>query len=123
MSAVVMPEKSVDSESVLPAQFRDIWRRAQYISAERTLALAVLHQVVLDLQKFCFAGGRRHQRMYMQAYQWVASEARDWPYSFANLCDMLALSPEALRAELLGKEAPFRAADTAAGATRMGRAA
>jgi len=34
-------------------------------------------------------------------YQWVASDCRQWPFSFVNICEILDLSPQALRAQLL----------------------
>ena len=37
----------------------------------------------------------------MEAYKWVASGDRSWPYSFVNLCEALKLSPEYLRAGML----------------------
>jgi hypothetical protein len=84
-----------------PAQFRDIWSGAGH-SPERELAAAVLDAAVVDLQKYRYARGRGRQRMYWQTYQWVASSDREWPFSFINICETLRLSPEALRARLLG---------------------
>jgi hypothetical protein len=42
----------------------------------------------------------------MEAYLWVASEERSWPYSFVNLCEALNLDPELTRDRLLGEVAP-----------------
>jgi hypothetical protein len=94
-------------EAALPTQFADIWHRSRAISPERALALAVLWEAVLDLQRFRFATRRRQQRLYWEAYEWVASEDRFWAYSFANLCDAIGLTPESVRQELLGAMAPL----------------
>ena len=110
MSPVSIPEELLASVSTLPEQFRDIWHRTRAISAERSLILSVLWQAVLDLHKYRFAKRRRQQLLYMEAYQWVACEDRRWPFSFVNLCEMLALSPEALRDKLLGDAAPLQGA-------------
>lgn len=83
-----------------PAQFRDIWSGEGY-SAERELAAAVLDAAAADLRNYRYARRRRRQRFYMQAYQWVASDERDWPFSFVNLCEYLRVSPVALREQLL----------------------
>jgi hypothetical protein len=89
------------SEVVLhPAQFRDLWHGDGH-SPERELAAAVLDAAAADLQKYRYSRGRRRQRIYWQAYQWVASEDRTWPFSFVNVCEFLRLSPAALRARLL----------------------
>ena len=98
----VLPEELLIPEPALPVQFKEIWHRSRAISPERALILAVLWQAADDLQKHRFARRRQHQRLYMEAYEWVASEDRRWPYSFVNLCELLALSPEALREGLLG---------------------
>lgn len=96
-------------EAALPTQFADIWHRSRAISPERALTLAVLWEAVLDLQRFRFATRRRQQRLYWEAYQWVVSDDRSWPYSFANLCDAVNLTPESVRRQLLGEMAPIPA--------------
>ena len=94
-------EDALVPEFVLPEQFADLWHRSRTISGERALALAVLWQAVLDLHKYRFAKRRRQQRFYMEAYRWVASDDREWPFSFVNLCGWLGFCPERLRAQLL----------------------
>ena len=80
------------------AQFHDIWSGN---SPERELAAAVLETAAADLQSCRYAGRRRRQWMYWQAYEWVASIDREWPFSFVNICELLRISPEALRTRLL----------------------
>ena len=93
-------------EAALPAQFHDIWHKSRAISPERALALAVLWEAVLDLDKYRFAKRRRQQRLYWEAYEWVTSDDRSWPYSFANLCDMVGLTVEPVRNQLLRELLP-----------------
>ena len=83
-----------------PAQFREIWSGEGH-SPERELAAAVLECAASDLRSFRYARRRRSQRLFWQAYQWVASDAREWPFAFVNICEFLCLSPEALRESLL----------------------
>ena len=90
-------------EAALPAQFDDIWHKTRAITPERALALAVLWESILDLDKYRFATRRRQQRLYWEAYDWITSDDRSWPFSFANLCDQLGLSVEPVRARLLGE--------------------
>lgn len=106
MSSVIVPEDLLAPEPALPIQFYEIWHRTRFITSERALVLSVLWQAVADLQKFRFARRRRQQRLYMEAYHWVASEDRNWPYSFVNLCEVLNLPDEALRDQLLSLELP-----------------
>jgi hypothetical protein len=104
----VPPEDLLMPEPALPAQFKDIWYRSRAISPERSLVLSVMWQAVLDLHKFRFAQRRQQQRLYMEAYEWVASEDRGWPFSFVNLCEMLNMHPGVTREQLLNGEIPSR---------------
>lgn len=70
-------------------------------AAEAELAAAVLKLAFADLQKHRGAREVRRKRAFRNAYTWVASDERRWPYSFLNVCDMLDLSPETVRARLL----------------------
>jgi hypothetical protein len=106
MSSVIVPEDVLAPEPALPAQFHEIWHRTRFITSERALALSVVWQAIIDLRKYRFAARRRQQRLYMEAYLWVASEERSWPYSFVNLCEALNLDPELTRDRLLGEVAP-----------------
>jgi hypothetical protein len=102
MSPVVIPEELIASEPALPVQFHEMWHKTRYVPPERSLLLSVVWQVVLDLQKYRFATRRRQQRLYMDAYQWVTCDDRQWPYAFRNVAELLNVDPERLRAELLG---------------------
>jgi hypothetical protein len=102
MSPVIIPEELIASEPALPVQFHEIWHKTRYVSPERSLLLSVVWQVILDLQKYRFATRRRQQRLYMDAYRWVTSDDRQWPYAFRNVAELLNVDPERLRAELLG---------------------
>ncbi len=84
----------------LPSQIRDVWYHSRAVTPERALGMAVIARALIDLDQ-CrspFIGGGR---VYRQAYEWVASNERSWPFSFLNLCDMLRLSPSAIRARWL----------------------
>jgi hypothetical protein len=85
----------------VPLQFYEIWHRPRAASPERELALSVLWQAAIDLQKGRDTRQRKRLRLHREAYKWVASNDRTWPFSFLNLCDVLNLSADCLRAELL----------------------
>src|SRR6476660_2892314 len=98
----IAQEEVIAPELTLPIQFRDLWHGPRAASPETVLAVSVLGQAANDLQSFRFARRRSRQRLYMEAYHWVASSDRSWPYAFLNLCDALRLSAESVRAQLLG---------------------
>ncbi|MEB2285375.1 MAG: hypothetical protein B6D46_00900 [Polyangiaceae bacterium UTPRO1] len=86
----------------------DVWGREapatepveREAQAERVLAAAVLHLAFEDLEKHRDAREVRRRRVFRDARTWVESDERRWPFSFLNVCDLLDLSPEALRAKL-----------------------
>ena len=73
---------------------------------EVALAKGVLVQARQDLRRFRTAQGGIGREMYTDAYRWVASDDFWWPYSFPNVCEVLGLSPEILRRELLADPQP-----------------
>ncbi len=93
-------------DAALPTQFDDIWHKTRAVSPERALALAVLWEAVLDVGKYRFASRRRQQRLYWEAYEWVTSDSRSWPFSFVNLCEAIGLAVEPVRKQLLGEMLP-----------------
>jgi len=111
----IAQEAFIAPELTLPVQFRDLWHGSRVSSPEMILAVTVLGQAANDLRSFRFARRCSEQRLYLDAYQWVASSDRTWPYAFLNLCDILHLSVSRVRAQLLGdapvaSRAPARAA-------------
>ena len=98
-------------DAALPSQFDEIWHKTRSINPERALALAVMWEAVLDLDKYRFATRRRQQRLYWEAYEWVTSNERAWPFAFVNLCDALGLTVEPVRRQLLGEMLPAPAAE------------
>ena len=95
-------------DAALPSQFADIWHRTRAISPERALALAVLQEAVVDLEKYRFAKRRRQQRMFWEAYEWIVSNDRRWPFSYINLCELIGMDADSARKRLLGEMAPPR---------------
>jgi hypothetical protein len=99
-------------DAALPSQFDEIWHKTRAISPERALALAVMWEAVLDLDKYRFAARRRQQRLYWEAYEWITSNERSWPFAFVNLCDALGLTVEPVRRQLLGEMLPALSPET-----------
>lgn len=63
--------------------------------------MGVLRQAVHDLRRFHNATGTLERELYLDAYSWVTASDFSWPYSFVNICKLLDVPPEMLRAELL----------------------
>jgi hypothetical protein len=39
-------------------------------------------------------------RQWLEAFKWIASERRDWPFAFINVCDFLGVDSSSVRARL-----------------------
>jgi hypothetical protein len=78
-------------ETVLPAQFYSPQRRCS-LQPEKRLMLAVLEDAVLAYL--------RGLQLVPETRAWFDADDFTWPYSFANLCDALALYRHAVRAAL-----------------------
>ena len=74
-----------------------------YVSGtnQKDLAAGVLKQAAQDLRRFHGAASAVERELYLDAYRWVISDDCSWPFSFLNVCQLLHLAPEILRAELL----------------------
>ena len=68
---------------------------------ERGLAVGVLKQAAYDLRRFRTATKGADRELYLDAHSWITGSDFSWPYSFMNVCKLLGLCPEMVRAELL----------------------
>lgn len=66
------------------------------VSPERALSSAVLFDAVQNL--LCFDRATKDGKKYIeQTFEWVYNQGDDYPFSFFNVCDALALDPKSLR--------------------------
>ena len=68
---------------------------------EESLALGVLTQAVYDLRRFHEPANALERELYRDACDWINDTDFTWPYSFVNICTLLDVPPETLRAEVL----------------------
>jgi len=73
----------------------------QFQTSRKDLAAGILKQAGLDLRRFHGATSAVEREFYLDAYRWVMSDDCSWPFSFLNVCQLLKLSPEILRQDLL----------------------
>jgi hypothetical protein len=76
---------------------------------EKGLAVGVLKQAAYDLRRYRTATKAADREVYLDAHSWITAYDSSWPYSFMNVCKLLDLCPELVRAELLADAAlgPF----------------
>jgi hypothetical protein len=71
---------------------------------EKRLMLAILESALDDLEKYASAKGRKGRALYEAAEEWILDTASDWFYSFNNVCETLALSPDQVRRALVRRQ-------------------
>jgi hypothetical protein len=64
---------------------------------EISLVAAIFEDAVPSLQRP--SRGVTH-RQSSEASEWIASERRDWPFAFVNVCDLLGVDAKAVRKRL-----------------------
>jgi hypothetical protein len=68
---------------------------------ENGVAVGVLKQAAYDLRRFRAATRGADRELYLDAHTWITAHDFSWPYSFMNVCKLLNLCPELVRAEFL----------------------
>ena len=68
---------------------------------EKGLAVGVLKQAAHDLRRFRSATRGLKRELYLDAHSWIIANDFSWPYSFVNVCELLHVSPDIIRAEIL----------------------
>ena len=70
-------------------------------SGQKELAAGVLKQAAQDLRRFYNATTRVERELYLDAYRWITVDDSSWPFSFLNVCQLLNLTPDIVRQELV----------------------
>jgi len=68
---------------------------------QKDLAAGVLKQAAQDLRRFNTATSAVERELYLDAYSWLTSDDSSWPFSFLNVCQLLNLTPDIVRQELV----------------------
>jgi hypothetical protein len=70
-------------------------------TGQKELAAGVLKQAAQDLRRFNSATSAVERELYLDAYSWLTSDGSSWPFSFLNVCQLLNLTPDIVRQELV----------------------
>src|SRR5882724_11812207 len=68
---------------------------------QKDLAAGVLKQAAQDLRRFHGATSAVERELYLDAYRWITVDDSSWPFSFLNVCQLLNLTPDIVRQELV----------------------
>ena len=92
------------ADTLAPQQYQQSARRTLFQEPEQELMFAVLKDAICCFQKYASARDKMRTRLYLEARKWLMEEDSDWPFSFANICEAIGLSPQYVRAGLLGRQ-------------------
>lgn len=92
---------NAEASSIRSAHFSSPQAEPVPPAAEKDLAAGVLKQAAYDLRRFRDATKGANRELYLDAHSWITAHDFSWPYSFMNVCKLLDLCPEVVRAELL----------------------
>ncbi|HUR71160.1 MAG TPA: hypothetical protein VMZ02_04180 [Candidatus Limnocylindrales bacterium] len=93
--AIFQPDVLIESQ-YLATQTRRV-----HLDAERVLMFAVLRDAVSCFQDNVGSDCKRKQAMHRDAEEWILDKDRSHLFSFDNVCEILGLDPEYMRAGLL----------------------
>lgn len=96
--------KLFEPDALMPEQFFAGLGKEAGAMNERSLMLAILRDAVECFQKYALARDPQGEDLHRDAAEWIFSNEREWPFSFENICDVLNVSAEYIRAGL----APLR---------------
>jgi len=86
-----------EPDIMLPAQYFAVLRKSAPQGPEYLLVMAMLQDAVECVQKYRFAVDPNAIELYTDAYDWIASEDQQWPFSYENVCAILKIEPGYLR--------------------------
>lgn len=93
-------------ETMLPEQYFP-GNRTALQQPEKRLMLAVLEDAVMSVLQHAGDASPRSRRLVRDVEHWVARHDIMWPFSFENICAILDINAEALRAGL--RQVQYRA--------------
>ena len=86
-----------EPDVMLPAQYFAVLRKSAPQGPEYHLVLAMLQDAIECVQKYRFAVDPNGRELYQDAYEWIASDDRKWPFLFDNVYRILKFDPDYLR--------------------------
>ena len=96
--------KIFERDELISTQFYATTKRTYHASPELRLIAAVLEDAVATLTTDLRRCSKRQRRDFEEAMRWVVNrDEDDRLFSFVNLCEMLTIDPQHLRAGLIRK--------------------
>jgi hypothetical protein len=89
-----------EPDTLLPIQYFEAMRRKHLLEGEKRLILSVLEDAVECFMKCIESATNKGQRLFRDADEWINLEDKRWVFSFDNVCEMLDINADYMRAGL-----------------------
>src|SRR5580693_6473757 len=89
-----------EPDTLLPIQYFEAMRRKHLLEGEKRLILSVLEDAVECFMKCIDSATNKGQRLFRDADEWINLEDKRWVFSFDNVCEMLDINADYMRAGL-----------------------
>jgi len=89
-----------EPDTLLPIQYFEAMRRKHLLEGEKRLILSVLEDAVECFMKCIDSSTNKGQRLFRDADEWINLEDKRWVFSFDNVCEMLDINADYMRAGL-----------------------
>jgi hypothetical protein len=91
---------SLSGDGTRPSAIQSVRPGLAVRGSEQRLILAILNDAVRASWGVDSEPEVRRRRLRREVDEWFASDATDWPFSFVNICQALALDPADVRAQV-----------------------
>lgn len=88
-------------DTLASAEYFDSLQRKTPIEPEKRLIVAILEDAIQCFQANILAENGKPKKLLDDAEEWLLKEGADWIFSFRNICELLELDAEYLRAGLI----------------------
>jgi hypothetical protein len=92
-------------DTLIPQEYLETFKRRTHLQPEKRLMFAVLEDGVACFQKYVTARDTRGRRYFQETEEWILEGPTERPFSFANICETLALNADYLRRGLMAWKA------------------
>ena len=90
-----------EPDALASAQYFDNLQRKTLMEPEKRLMMVILEDAIHCFQDNVLAETGKEKKLFQDAEEWVLKEGADWIFSFRNVCELLELDAEYLRAGLM----------------------
>jgi hypothetical protein len=82
---------------MLPSQYFGVIQSREQLTPEKKLLFAVLESAVHDCQRYRLATGKRGQRLFREAYEWLTAREETGICSCVAICHAVGIDPDYVR--------------------------